>query len=307
MKTIINLRKIIKDLQRHNLTINDEKQLMSFLFNCNYNTLIDGYSQPFIINHKSNLYDKDASSDQIIAFYEFDMYLANRLLNNILKIEKKLNTNIAYSLINAYSIEDRCLLKLSPKFIKDNILVNINQVNPKTTSEEMIHKLCKYLASNEFTKKYEIKRIDNLIQKWSEIPLDVMCLSWSFSTTFSLFISLDERIQSFIIETFNVKNDNCSGFIDFLKNIIHLRNMISHNYVIYSSSVRHQSNAFNKLFYDIFKIQVRKIEFFDLLKLIEYFTKDHNLINEIIEKFAITKINTKFKKNIILFGRKELN
>lgn len=307
MKAIINLRKIVKDLQHRNLSITNEKKLTNFLFNCNYNTLINGYSDPFIINHKAHLYDKDATSDQIIAFYEYDMYLANRLLIDILKIEKKLNTNIAYCIINAYSIEDRCLLHLPPKFIRDNILVNLNQISPKVGYDEMINKMCKYLSSNEFTKEYELKRVNNNIQKWGEIPLDVMCLSWSFAITFSVFISLDERIQSFITETFNVKDDNCSGFIDFLKNVIHLRNMISHNYVIYSSNVKHQSNALNKLYNDIFNVNVKKIELFELLQLIEYFTLDSRLINEVIKKFVKTKIKNKFKKNIMLFGRKVIH
>ena len=104
-----------------------------------------------------------------------------------------------------------------------------------------------------------------------------MCLSWSFSTTFNVFISLDDQVINKIIYNFDVDITTNSGFIDFIKNILHIRNLISHNYVIFNSEIKYQSLGLNDLYETIFNKHIEEMDLSKLIKMIEYFTDDDSL------------------------------
>ena len=106
-----------------------------------------------------------------------------------------------------------------------------------------------------------------------------MCLSWSFSTTLNILLSLDDDIINKIIKNFDPIIATNSSFIDFIKNVIHLRNMISHNYVIFNAEIKYQSNELNNLYESIYKEKTKEIDFLKLIALIHYFTQDEILIN----------------------------
>lgn len=165
MKLIINTSKIIKQLQAHNLIIDDKQRFENVLFNCNYNTVIQGYSDIFYFDKSKKLYEKGASSNQIIEFYNFDINLGNHILRYILQIEKKLNTNIAYVLINTYHIPEKCLFKLPAELIRKIIFPNYKIANPMLTYDVFMKHLTKYLDTNEYTKKYHIKNASSYDQK----------------------------------------------------------------------------------------------------------------------------------------------
>ncbi len=305
MQQIINLNQIIKGLKDKHLKIDDPNLLKETLFNYNYNTVIQGYSDIFFVDKNKKEYDSLASSNQIIEFYHFDINFANHLLRYILQIEKKLNTNIAYALINAYSITDRCLFKLTNDFIQRFIFPNYKIANPMLTYDNFIKQLTKYLDTNEYTKKYQVKNVNKLNLRWENVPLDLMCLTWSFSTTLNVFLSLNEEIIRYIADDFGVLNGNISGFIDFIKNILHLRNLISHNYVIYQAKMKFQSNSLNKMYFDLFGIEIKQVTLRHIIQMIEKFVNKPDLISKTITEFNKLKIDQKFKNKVQLFGQKK--
>ncbi|ASJ89217.1 MAG: abortive infection system AbiD/AbiF-like protein [Candidatus Malacoplasma girerdii] len=302
MRYIIDRKKIIKCLVKTGLTIDDEKRLIQAINHYNFNTLINGYSHIFLKKDKVNRYEKEASSNQIIDFYEFDLNFANHLLRYILKLEKQLNTAVAYCLIDVYQLHDHCLMKLNPQYIKEKILVNLDTVNPPISFDNFMNALVKHCAINDLTKAYKVKGTSDIYRMWSELPLDLMCVTWSFATTFNLFISLNSSLIDYIGEQFNVISRNTNGFIDFIHNLLIIRNKISHNYVIYNTQIEYQSNALNNLYNELFKVQVKHIGFYELLQMIEYFVNDYSIIKKTKMYFDKLKIKDQFKRRIMLFG-----
>jgi hypothetical protein len=154
MQNIINSRDIIKQLSKSGLNIGDKNVLSYHIRNFNYNTFVYGYSDPFYINAHNRLYDRDANSDEIINLYKFDRDMANHILRFILVIEKIINTNVTYEVINQFGIRDKCLLKLNPHTIEFSVMPNLKDVEPKTSCNFFLKKIVKYLPTSSVTKGY---------------------------------------------------------------------------------------------------------------------------------------------------------
>ncbi len=298
MRSLVNIKAMIKSLKQKGLVIDDEQRLRKYISFYNYHTLIDGYSDIFLDSQKQNRYLKDASSNQIIDFYKFDINFSNHLLRFLLRIEKKLNTLLAYTIIDTYQIIDKCLLKLNPDYLKKKVFKNLDTTSADYTHETFFGQLTKYLKLNEETKKYEVKNAKGDMEKWKEVPLDLMCLTWSFSVTFTAFCSLDELLADQITSQFGLGSKNTSGFIDFINNCIYLRNIISHGFSLYNAKIKYQSVALNKLYQDIFNIKVKTITLYEMLKLIEFFTNEKDFISKTLYHFNKTSINDQFKQRI---------
>lgn len=302
MKQIINSREIIKELVKKGLHVVDKGVLNYYIRNFNYNTFIYGYSEPFLINLDQKKYDSDASSDQMINLFKFDRDLANHILRFILVIEKIMNTNVAYGIINEYGIKDKCLFKLNNNFIQHHIFTNINEINPKTNYINLAIKLVKYLPTNTATKNFYERNSNDEIYRWRNCPLDLMCLTWSFATTFSIFIALDSELRKRIIENFGIPHSSLNGFVDFTKNVLHLRNMISHNNVIFNFTPTHQSQSIFDMYKFIFNRHINKLTLINLIELIEFFSHSKTLISNTKYYFNKLKIEQKFKDKINLFN-----
>ena len=299
MKNIINISDIRSKLKLQGLNINDKKLFNEYLHEVNYNLLIGNFSRFFYNEQNNRKYDKDATFSQIVALYNFDNEVAYKLLYYILKIERKLNTLVAYTIINEYQITDRCLFKLNNSILKNVIFKNYVEAVPYCSYDNFIYLLTKYCGTNESTKIYHNKKATSVEKMWRDLPLDIMCLSWSFSTTLNVLLSLDDAIINKIIKNFDPIISTNSSFIDFIKNVIYLRNIISHNYVIFNAEIKHQSNELNNLYESIFKEKTNEIDFLKLIKLIHYFTQDKDLFEWMKTKFNELKINDKFKKRIV--------
>jgi abortive infection bacteriophage resistance protein len=154
MSNVINSREIIKELQSKGLQVIDKSILNYYIRNFNYNTFVYGYSEPFYVDCEQKKYDESATSDQIINLYKFDRDMANHILRFILVIEKIMNTNVAYEIINEYNIRDKKLFKLDSHYIEKHIMPNINEIIPRTSYNNFVLKLVKYLPSNNVTKSF---------------------------------------------------------------------------------------------------------------------------------------------------------
>jgi abortive infection bacteriophage resistance protein len=177
MQNIINSRDIIKRLNKSGLQIGDKNLLSYHIKNFNYNTFIYGYSEPFYLNKENQTYDHEANSNEIISLYKFDRDMANHILRYILVIEKIINTNVAYEVINHFNLRDKCLLKLDVHFLEREVLPNLREVEPKISFFNFIKKILKYLPTSPVTKRYVKKNTCDEIIRWRDCPLDIMCLT----------------------------------------------------------------------------------------------------------------------------------
>ncbi len=299
MKNIINSHDLIKDLIDHNLTVDDKKLFNFYIKNFNFNTVITNYSDVFYDNPAKKHYDSDATSSHLINLYKFDHDLGNHILRYILVIEKMLNTNVAYEIINQFHIRDKCLFKINEKYITQNILTNFRDVETHLSLKMFLHSLVKYCSTNTVTKSYYNGAGRDEIKKWENCPLDIMCLTWSFSTTFSLFIALNDSVRNRIINNFGLYPKHLPGFIDFMKNILHIRNLISHNYVIFNANVKYQSQSLNDIYEFVFNKKVDHISPFNLTEMIQHFAFNKTLVSNTMYYFKKMDIPPKFKEKII--------
>jgi hypothetical protein len=177
MQSIVNIRDIIKLLEKNGLKIGDKSVLNYYIKNFNYNTFILEYSKPFLLDNENHRYDSDAVSDELINLYKFDRDMANHILRFILVVEKIMNTNVVYEVINEYHITDKNLLKLQPDFIEHRIFINLRDVEPRISYINFIKKIIKFLSTSEVSKKYIQKNTHDEVVRWRNCPLDVMCLT----------------------------------------------------------------------------------------------------------------------------------
>jgi len=119
-----------------------------------------------------------------------------------------------------------------------------------------------------------------------------------------MFVAGSSQLQKRIINNFNLNESHIDGFNDFMKNILHLRNKISHNYIIYQSQCRYQSSKLNSLYNDIFKDNIEHFKLIHLLKLLEHFTQSNSLVNGSKKYFDSLPIHEKFKLKINIFNDK---
>lgn len=299
MKNIINPHTIIKNLEKQKLNIDDKKLFSRYIKNFNVNTVVSQYSDIFYIDKNKKRYAPNACSTHLINLYKFDHDLGNHILRYILVIEKMLNTNVAYEIINEFHIGDKCLFKINNKFIQQNILANFKQVETHYSFDLFLHSLVKFCSTNSSTKQYYDPTGKDEFKKWENCPLDVMCLTWSYSTTFSIFIALNDRVRTKIINNFGLYPRHLQGFIDFNKNVLHLRNMISHNYVIYNADVKYQSESLNEIYQFVFNKKVNHISLMNLIELIQTFSFNKTLVSNTHYYLKKMDIPEEFKEKIV--------
>lgn len=126
-----------------------------------------------------------------------------------------------------------------------------------------------------------------------------MCLTWSFSVSFSLFIALDTIGQEAILKNLDIPHNLIGGFISFLKNILLLRNAVSHNAPIFKLRFKTQSNGLNDLYYFIFKKHIQnELRLSHIIELIQYFSGTKMLLSRTKYYFDKLAINETVKHKL---------
>jgi len=101
-KEFKTIEKQIEILKERNLIVNEEKAKEIFRDN-NYYYLINGYKNLFIDkNNGEKQYKESATLEEIFALYKFDSELKSIFLKYILKIERRMDTYIAYEFFTSF-------------------------------------------------------------------------------------------------------------------------------------------------------------------------------------------------------------
>jgi len=290
--TIFN--RILAHIQSKGIIVSDVKRLESYITNYNYNRVMKPYTKLY---SEQEIKEYQITTDDILNIYELDKKISILFLRNILEIEKRLNTAIAYIIEDTFKIYDGCIFKYEKKFIQQHVFSNCGEAG--LGFDQLISKLTKYAHINPNTNIYEDTKKNNLFMKWKVCPLDALCLTWTFTTTALTYLSLDNRLKEKIIQSFGVTKGRIKEFNVFIRTILNLRNIITHNNVLISNldclfdiDLLHSYNEIiggRKQFLTIFELGI----------FIQFFSKDNTLYETLYKLIIDCNFNPKIKQAII--------
>ena len=98
LKTHKSIDEQIELLISRGLIIFNKQKIKTYLSIYNYQWLINGYNDPFMLNNnrKSNQYSFNSTSESIIQFFNYDRTISSLILSNVQCIEKTLSSKVSY-------------------------------------------------------------------------------------------------------------------------------------------------------------------------------------------------------------------
>lgn len=288
-------------LKQKGLFINDEEKLKWYLKSFNYQNIINGYNDFFMVNNdrKTNKYKNISNSNGIIELFNFDRYISKLLLGDIQNIERKISTSIAYtlsSIMKENNVNDGRLFNLSYDHVtikKIFKIQNKKEVEWKTIQENILKNL-----------NLKEKIFNNANQDIKEIPVWSLVIHLSFGSLIYLLKIMNKNIFYKIMENSNLKNYNDLSnkeMIEIFEILKNARNRICHNNVLYNITISDKNNKINLI--NKFINQDKKPNLYSLVLIILKLEKpqqNNYLIEKINEKIDDWKdINYDIKKEIV--------
>lgn len=288
-------------LKQKGLFIDDEEKLKWYLKSFNYQNIINGYNDFFMINNdrKTNKYKNISNSNGIIELFNFDRYISKLLLGDIQNIERKISTSIAYtlsSIMKENNVDDGRLFNLSYDHVTIKKIFKIQNKN-----EGEWKKIQKNILKNLNLKE---KIFNNANQDIKEIPVWSLVIRLSFGSLIYLLKIMNKNIFYKIMENSNLKNYNDLSnkeMIEIFEILKNARNRICHNNVLYNIKISNKNNKINLI--NKFINQDKKPNLYSLVLIILKLEKpqqNNYLIEKINEKIDDWKdINYDIKKEIV--------
>lgn len=284
-------KRLLSHIQSKGIVVNNVKRLSKYITNSNYNRVVKPYLKLISENDIRSL---EVTTDDLLNLYELDKKISLIFLDHILEIEKKLNTQIAYTIEDTFGIYDGCLFKLDRKFVQQRIFNNCPSKLCNMSFEQLISKMTKYAHINPNTNTYENLSKNNLFKKWAECPLDALCLTWTFSATVLTYFALNDYLKSKVVKIFNLNLKKTYPFDVLINKILSLRNIITHNNVLIGSLLDLQDqdmvNAYNR----IFNKREQYLDFYDFAYMLQCFSKI-NSATELEQAILSYKFSPKIK------------
>lgn len=204
-------------LKERNLIINEEKAKEIFRDN-NYYYLINGYKNLFIDeNSKEEKYKEGVSLEEIFALYNFDSELRSAFLKYILKIERRMDTYIAY--------------EFSKQYGEQNYLIGINFNNSNKITDSRIKSLIADINSNISTQvRNGNKMLSHYLTQYGYIPLWVLIRIITFGQISKFYDLMKQQDQNKVAKKFRVKEKELKTYIH---NLAIIRNICAHDEKLY--------------------------------------------------------------------------
>ena len=277
----------IEILKRRNLVIDDEKAKEIFKEN-NYYYLINGYKDLFVTCENGiEKYKDNVTLEEIYSLYNFDSELRINFLRYILKIERRLDTYIAYEFSKQYGHKNY--------LIEDNF--NNNKRNPLTNFN--ITNLISEIRY-DMTKQIEVgnKMLNHYMNKYGYIPLWVLVRILTFGKISKFYDLMKQKEQNAVAKNFKIRENVLKTYIH---NLAIVRNICAHDEKLYDFKFRNaivqnkyhinyklnlndlsKSNGYKDLFsiVIILKMMLKKDEF-------------EQFYNIIIQELSILEFNIK--------------
>jgi uncharacterized protein (UPF0305 family) len=99
---------------------------------------------------------------------------------------------------------------------------------------------------------------------------------------------------------FNIASEHYKGFVDFIKNIINLRNYISHNGVIYDLPIKYKTEELNSLYHELFNetIELSNFRLVHIVRMIGRLSNDDKLYEKTATYGKNLNIDEPYKSKI---------
>lgn len=297
--TILN--RLISHIQSKGIIISDIKRLTKYIVNGNYNRVMKPYLK---LLEQQNFGKLQITTDDLLNLYELDKKISILFLNHLLEIEKRLNTQIAYIIEDTYRIYDGCLFAYDKDFLKHQVFSNASSSLCGIGFDQLVNKMTKYAHINPNTSSYENVSRNNLYLKWKVCPLDALCLTWTFSTTVLVYFALNDQLKKKVVKFFRLSPNKVSSFDDLINKFLSLRNLITHNNVMFVNMLDLQDHQMVKNYNDVFRSKKQFLDFYDFAILLEYFSNIPTLFDDLKRNVEMFEFSPKLKTlvNRLLMG-----
>lgn len=207
-------------LSKRGLKIAHPRAFKNTMQSDTYYHMINGYKHPFLAGTDPELYFAGTTFEQICALYEFDQKIRSLFLIELLKIEKKIKTLIAYHFSKKYGHDDRKYLDIIN--FNDSTLENRNSVI------SLIQKIKEDIA---LYKKRGQSAILHYLSKYGYIPLWVLSTIMTFGRITHFYDYMKLADQQEVAINFKLSVAKLKGFLSFLTSV---RNRCAHGERIYT-------------------------------------------------------------------------
>lgn len=252
----------------------------------NISTLITDYGFHRIINCYGDLLKvlpkRMYNTKNIYKIFKIDKLISKTLIYYLLDFEQKLNAR-------SIDVISNILGKGNNEYI-----LSENDINFETLKNK----------NNFFEELFSSTKSCNCLMMYDDprkIPLSDLSLSWSFHTLLTFISIQNDNIKSKILEKFNISDKYINEFISTCHSIRKFRNTISHNDILFVTTINFYRREFNSLLcylcnknYNLEK----DITVFSLIEMLEKLLNE-NIKDEIFEIINKSRINKKLKELVL--------
>lgn len=230
VKEFKTINEQIEILKMRGLVFDNEEFAKEKLLETNYYNTINGYKKLFITLDDSGneIFKNNTKYEELFYLSEFDRSMRTVYLENILKIENRLKTLVAYYFSEKYGHDN--YLKI------DNFDTLKNSSNKNETVEKRIKNI-QYLISSiqkEIADSIEKKDyINHYIMKHGYVPLWVLVNALPLGTISKFYEFMQQPLRVKIAKHFNV---NESDLCIYIKMLAFWRNLCAHDERLYDST-----------------------------------------------------------------------
>lgn len=229
-------RQQLSILRDRGLFVPTDGKPMRILENENYYKIINGYKEPFLDNSVINTekYINGAKFSEIVALYNFDREIRLIFLRNILILETKIKSLIAYEFSKSYGHDN---------YLKISSFNDLRHTNAKPNKlyeqnrqiSELIAELQKYIAKESMRKDY----IKHYLHEYGYVPLWVLINTITFGSVSKFFHLMQDKNKANVSKIFNV---HIEEFDQYLKVLSIVRNICAHDERLYNLSLHNEYN-----------------------------------------------------------------
>ena len=236
-------------IRNRGVIIKNKKLAKRLIREINYYNLINGYKTPFIQTATPfEKYLPGTTFEEIYALYEFDRKLRLITLNQLLMIEKKIKTLIAYSFSKSYGHKD--YLKIE----------NFDKVGTKKYTQvcDLLAALFKKISQN-IEKDLSVA---HYVNGKNYVPLWVLTNTMSFADTSKFYSCMIQKDRDDVAKRFKwgLRENHLASALHLLSSI---RNRCAHDERLYSYSS--YANLHMNQYFNYFKIKKETNNYFAVL------------------------------------------
>ncbi len=223
---------IVNLIKNKGLKIKNKEFFIQEVIKYNIVRLIDGYAKCLELEEPNDKkkYIKGTTTNQVLNLFTFDQELACILLRYFKQFEQQLNSITLYTVMKKYNLGNDYILNVNNVvWMENKKSIEFNQFRDS---------IFDYVATSNFLKSYN---------DYATIPLQELCLSWSFHTTILFFDLQSETIKKEIMEQFHTSNASSKEFTSACHTLRKFRNSMSHNDILFRTKISTYTKEFNSL------------------------------------------------------------